>query len=185
MTRPGRTTRRQRGLSMVEVVVSILIVGVMAAAAMRTIGAARMAQYRVGVRSHGQMLAQDLMSEVLAQAYAESSGSTSFGRESGESATSRAKYDDVDDYHGWSASPPQTADGQAHADLADFTRSVTVVRVKAAMPDQSASSDTGVKRITITVRHRGLVVAELDALKCDLPAEQSGGIITDLLEALP
>lgn len=179
------TTRVPRGLSMVEVVVSILIVGVMAAAAMRTIGAARMGQYRAAVGSHGQMLAQELMSEILAQAYAEPTDTATFGRESGESATSRADYDDVDDYHGWSASPPQTADGRPYADLADFTRSVTVTRVNTNNPDQSVSGDTGVKRITVTVLHRGLVVAKLEALRCGLTAEQSGDVITDLLEALP
>ena len=47
-----------------------------------------------------------------------------FGREAGESSSSRAAYDDVDDYHGWSGSPPVEKDDAAIANAAGFTRIV-------------------------------------------------------------
>jgi hypothetical protein len=82
----------------------------------------------------------------------ESSLSNSIGPEIDEGTSTRLDFDDVDDYDGWTASPPQEKDGTELTEYAGWTRNVTVEFVDAFAPGGSATvSDTGAKRITVTV----------------------------------
>jgi|GEM_PF-6598319 len=72
------------------------------------------------------------------------------GPELPESSSSRADWDDVDDYEGWSASPPQLKDGTPIADYSGWTREVAVAYVDPLDPNGlSASEDLGLKRIIV------------------------------------
>lgn len=74
------------------------------------------------------------------------------GTDTGEGSSSRTDFDDVDDYHGWSASPPQDRGGSDLVDYAGWTRSVTVEYVNPVQPGSlGTASDGGAKRITVTV----------------------------------
>lgn len=154
-----------RGFSLVEVVVATLIVGVMMVAAMNTLGAFIRGQQHMANQSRGWHLAQELASEILATLYEEPDGTPTFGRETGESASVRSAYDDADDYHLWQDSPPETRDGTPVAELAAWSRAVTVARVAVANPSLVVATDEGVKRITITVSFQDEVVATLTALR--------------------
>ena len=156
-----------RAFSLVEVTVSIAIVGVMLVASLHTVGMAKRTQRIMGDQGRGQLLAQQLMSEILTQLYADAvTGFGSFGLEEGEAATGdRSLFDDVDDYDGWSASPPQHQDGTEISELRGWTRSVSVTWVNSLNLSQICGNDTGVKRITVTVRRGDQVVASLVALR--------------------
>ena len=81
-----------------------------------------------------------------------SSPSPNIGTDSGEGSGDRADFDDVDDYHSWSASPPEGKNGTSLVGYDGWTRSVNVVYVTAAQPGGlSVVGDLGVKRITVTV----------------------------------
>ena len=83
--RPAST---RRGLTLVEMVISIVLVGVGLVAALNTVGASKLAQFKVGVQRQGHLLAQDLVSEVLLQDYADPvDGLDSFGISGAEAAT--------------------------------------------------------------------------------------------------
>jgi type II secretory pathway pseudopilin PulG len=151
------------GFTLIEAVMSMLVVGLMMVAAMNTVGASRVAQSRNAEQSLGPMLAEDLMSEILSQNYEEPVDTVSFGRES-ESGGDRVDWDDVDDYEGWSSSPPENKDGNAIPDLDGWGRKVTVVFVDPGLVNTSAS-DIGHKRIVVTVTHMGRVVTELWGLR--------------------
>ena len=90
------------------------------------------------------------MTEVLQTCYREPTDKPKFGWEGGEKSRSRSAWDDVDDYHKWSASPPETKDGTAIAGADGWTRQVTVEYVRLADPSQTSGSDEGLKRITVT-----------------------------------
>ena len=64
----------RRSFSLVEVVVSVLIMGVMFVAALNTVGAARGGEYRLAEREQALLLAQALMAEILQQAYIDAAG---------------------------------------------------------------------------------------------------------------
>ncbi len=166
-----------RGFSLVEVVIAVVIVAVMLTAALTTVAASSKTQYLVGSRNQGNLLAQDLMAEILSQSYEELDDLPLFGRESGEGASSRRNWDDVDDYHGWSSSPPQDKDGTAIPDLTGWTRRVSVEWVNPAMLTQVAGGSTGVKRITVSVMRGNVPMASLVAIRTEAwPQDQQGTV---------
>ena len=169
MRRSGLPTRRRsrtrRGVTLVEAVISVVIVGVMFAAAVSTVVATKLAERVMTNRRQGQLLAQALMAEIVIQDYEEPVGDPPiFGRESGESGGARDFWDDVDDYAGWSSSPPESKGGIPMDGLADWRRSVDVVWVNPTNLNQ-VGANTGVKRITVTASHNDVPVAELVAIR--------------------
>jgi len=159
----------RRGLSLIEAVVSCALVGVLLVAAMRSVGASALAQYQTAEWATARWLADGLMTEILAKSYKDPGATPQFGPESGESSTSKADYDDVDDYQGWSESPPQSADGAAMPDLAGWQRSVAVDWIDPLDLSETTLWDTGAKRIAVTVRHNGTVAAARTAIRTEAP----------------
>lgn len=161
----------RHALTLIEVVLSTLIVGVMTVAALNTLGAATRSSEAAGNRAVALGLADDLMAEVLNGAYREPSDTEVFGPESGEDSGTRLLFDDVDDYDGWNQLPPQARDGTTFTDRADWRRRVTVERVQPSDPTQltSGSTDAGAKRIHVFVEYRGTVLAEQFAVRSDTP----------------
>lgn len=162
-----RRMLRSRGMTLVEAVMAMLIVSVMLLAALNLVGASRMSENTLADQNVAQALAENLMAEILDQAYADPvDGVESFGRTSAENNTgNRSRFDDVDDYHTWSASPPQTKDGTELDDYAGWSREVVVEWVEPADLTTVASSNTGIKRITITVSRNDRVAATLTAYR--------------------
>jgi MSHA pilin protein MshD len=158
--------RLRRSLTLVEAVVSIAIIGVMLVAALNTVGASQTTQKKMGDRNRAMLLAQDLMSEVFQQYYIEPDDPVAVvGLEGGENSDKRDRFDDVDDYDGWSASPPEEKDGTVLSDFDGWCRSVTVDWVNPANAAEELGSDTGVKRITVSVTLKDLPLATLVALR--------------------
>jgi hypothetical protein len=153
-------------LSLAESAISIVIVGVMLVAALNTVAASRMAERKTSDRSLGLMLAQQLMGEIQMQAYADpESGENSFGLVAGEVTGNRSLWDDVDDYDGWSASPPQYKDGTDLSGLVGWERSVAVDWVDPLDLSQVVGSNRDAKRIIVTVTRENAVVARLTAIR--------------------
>lgn len=184
MRRPGAIweclLRCRRGFTLIEAIVSLVIVSVMLVAALDTLGAARMTQYRVAERSRALALAQDLMAEILQQAYADPEyGPDSFGVGADEAATGdRSLYEDVDDYNGWSASPPEFKDGTTIPDADEYGRSVAVAWVGPADLEVASGGNTGIKRIIVTVSHQDREIITLIGYRTQAwtdPAELQGG----------
>lgn len=159
--------RRYRGMTLVEAVMAMLIVSVMLVAALNLVSASRMSEMTLADQNTGYALAEDLMAEVLNQAYADPvNGSTDFGPSSTEDDPGdRSLFDDVDDYDGWSASPPESKDGIEMAEFTGWSRSVEVMRVALDDLNSEEVSDSGVKRIVVTVSHGGRVAATLVAYR--------------------
>ena len=153
-----------RAFTMVEVVVSTVIVSVLLVAALNTVAAARVTENKLAERTRALALAQALMAEIRQQAYADpASGPTSFGIEAGEITGNRSLFDDVDDYGGWVASPPQNQDGSVVANASDYEQRVNVNWVSSANLGQTAASNTGVKRIQVIINRQGRTVVTLTA----------------------
>jgi MSHA pilin protein MshD len=161
--------RRSRGIAMVEVAVSILVIGLMAAAAVRTVAAARLVDYTAQQRARGRMLADGIIWEIMTKAYQDPTLPTLvLGPEAGE--TARSQYDDVDDYNGLTESPPQNQDGTTIPNLTNWTRSVLVEWVDPNNVTGSASlTETGCKRITVTVKFRSAIMATATAVRTNAP----------------
>jgi MSHA pilin protein MshD len=159
-----RRCPRHRGFTLVEAAVSTVVVGLMLAAAVNTAGAARSREQRAAEQQRGMYLAQSLLSEVLSKPYVDAGVLPLMGREADELLSTRADYDDVDDYNALSDSPPRDAAGAALAGYTGWTRSVSVQFVVAGLATTSGS-DTGLKRITVTIKRGERVICELTALR--------------------
>ena len=124
---PSWGARRAGAFTLVETVISILINGVVMVAVMNTVGASRMAQYTHTHRSRGLMLAQDLMTEILQHPYWDPVAESGMGPAPSETVTGdRTLFNDIDDYDGWTASPPELRDGTPIAWAGGYTRQVDV-----------------------------------------------------------
>ena len=172
MTRPPHARSLQqparvRGFSLVEAVMSTMILSVMLVAALNTVGAMKASRYDANERTRGEALAHALMAEILGTHYEEPDDLPLFSRELGESNTSRLLWDDVDDYAGWSASPPETRNGLAIPGTNGLERSVAVEWVNPGDIKMAMVSDTGAKKITVTVRRGTLVIGEAVAIRTE------------------
>jgi hypothetical protein len=87
------------------------------------------------------------MAEILQLPYQDPQGGTTFGAESGETRTT---FDDLNDYNGYSESPPKSKDGSPLPDVTGWTRQVTITRVVRLTPDVTWLSETGLVSIRVT-----------------------------------
>ncbi len=81
----------------------------------------------------------------------------------------KTNYNDVDDFHGWTESPPQDRAGAVIPDLAGWQRTVTVEWVNPNDLAQTSAFDTGAKRVTIAVRYNGKPIASQVSIRTRAP----------------
>ncbi|MCH8314581.1 MAG: prepilin-type N-terminal cleavage/methylation domain-containing protein [Planctomycetes bacterium] len=156
---------RTPGFTLIEAVISVVLVGVLLVAAINTLGATAVSKRNIEHQALGYPLAADLMTEILNQAYEEPVDTVNFGRESSESGGDRTDWDDIDDYEGWSATPPEGKDGAPLDGYDQWTRSVEIAFVQTASLNNEVGVNTGVKRITVTASFNGVPAAELVAIR--------------------
>jgi MSHA pilin protein MshD len=157
---PGHVVQiaRRRGLSLPEVLISTVLVGVMLVAAMKTVGAVFRTRQVNAQLGDGEALAHQLMTEILQATYEDpeetsvpiGDPSNPLGIESGESGTTRADFDDVDDYEAWNGEPPVDKGGTALAGYELFKRTVNVYRVDPDTLQSNPNMETGLKLIQVT-----------------------------------
>ena len=167
-TKPNNTsTRRFTGITLVETVLSLLIISGAFVAALNSIASARAAQAVVSERQLGIILAEDLMAEILSKPnYSEGTG---VGPEVDEMKMyNRSLFDDMDDFHAWSSSPPVDSEGNKITGAEAYSRQVSVNWVDPDNPSLDASRDTGLVRIMVTVKRGSKTVAELTAFRSDI-----------------
>jgi type II secretory pathway pseudopilin PulG len=157
---------RFRGLTLIEVVASTMIVGMLAVATLNSLGAATRSADTIGNRAIAAGLADELLSEIVQQAYIDpNSSSPVFGHESGESTTLRSAFDDVDDYNGWTSSPPKYRDGTTIPNRTNWRQTVAVTWVVPSNPFQTSISDQGAKQVRVTIEYRNQVLADRSAIR--------------------
>lgn len=149
-----------RAFTLVEAVVSTIVVGTMFAAAVAAVGAAARDRRVQAEMRTGPALAQMLMSEILSRRFQDPDGSTTIGRDAGEDS-SRTTWDDVDDYNGLDQSPPADRSG---VDLPGgkgwrWTAAVSYIDVPAA-PGSGATGGVIVQAVDLL----GAVVSNVNSL---------------------
>jgi len=161
---------------MVEVAICTVIVGLMLVAVVNTTGTAKVMQVKTGDRHRAIPLAEALMAEIFQQLYEDPNyGPGSFGLGADEVGDgSRNLWEDVDDYDGWSAAPPQQKDGTVIAEFDDWERRVEVDWVDPVALSDVVGYDTGVKLITVTVSRNDVDVASLQAVRTRAADESLG-----------
>jgi Tfp pilus assembly protein PilV len=155
------------GISLVEVVVCTMLVSVVLIGAMNCVGAVTRGRLSSSDSVTAQLLASQLLAEILAHPYQDPNQAPQFGREPSENSGDRGNWDDVDDYHLWSASPPEDRSGLTLPNLAGWQREVAVEWVDPADPTRVVGNEQGVKRVTVTVRRNQRIRAQAVSLRSD------------------
>jgi len=170
-----RLARRKRsidGFSMVESLLAVSITTIAGAALLTSIGAAVRASSDATHRAVARGLAAQMMDEIAAVRFPPlvANGQTMLN-----GSTTRDQFADIDDYDGWSASPPVDRSGRPlgyeatdssgtqiprpaamrpdERFLRQFTRKVVVERVVAGSVSgwQVTTGETGYRRVTVRV----------------------------------
>jgi hypothetical protein len=158
---------RRAGFALVEVAISTLLVGTLLVASLEGVGSVLKYRNETADSQRGSLLAEELLARILQLDYSDPDDSQLFGREWSE-RFSTGIYDDVDDYDGYTESPPQDAGGTAINGFSGWERRVSVDWVRRDNLTQAISSDQGVKRITVTIRKNGNTVVTRWGLRSDV-----------------
>jgi hypothetical protein len=147
-----KNVQRNRGLTLLEVVVATLISGLMLVVSLDSIGAVFQSNLANAGRLTGPGLAHELMAEILSMPYNDATGSNlALGTESGESTVNRNDYDDVDDYTGLNSLGIRTKSGTLVTGYTNWRQQVSVEWVEILTGLTWILGDTGLKRITVTI----------------------------------
>lgn len=137
---------------MTEVVVATAIVGAIIVTSLESAGMVFRTRRLNASPLTGPGLAQELLDEVLSMPYDDPQNpGGAIGLDSGESSGTRAAFDDVDDYHGFSSTGARSKSGVALTGFTGWNCQVNVIRAQLANPTANSSSETGLKRIEVTV----------------------------------
>lgn len=143
-----------RGMTLVEVAVSTIIVGVMMTAALSAVAASAKERAAMANAATAQALGEALMSEIDQVPCGSGAIAVSLG------SSNRSAFDDVGDFSGLSDSPPKERDGTAISGVSGFARSVSVTNVSPTTL-ASGSPTSGFRKVVVTVTYNGKVAATL------------------------
>jgi MSHA pilin protein MshD len=131
-------SRRQRGFTMVEMILAIVIIGVGLAGVMLAFSTAVGRSADPVIQQQMLAIAEELIEEVQLKPYAVSANNAPAG-------CARDTYNDVSDYHGYATSGQVcTVDGTAVAGLSGYSVGIAVATA-------TLSGVGAAKRITVTV----------------------------------
>ena len=164
-SRIGSMTTLCRGFTLVESAISVVLVSGLLVVALDLAGASVTGHVAAADRTRAMLLGQELMTEILSQAYKEPIDTPVFGTEGSEVTLTRSGFDDVDDYNTWAATPPQAKDGTPDATLVGWKRMVSVEWVDAHYLSLQVGAEQGVKRITVRVAKNNVVLASLTSFR--------------------
>lgn len=146
---------RRRGMTLAEVIVSTLLVGLLMTGALVSVGASARSASTAADARDAAALARQLLDEIAALPYEDANQTASYGLESGETAApgARTHCDDLDDYINWIDSPPKDRGGAAIPGFTGWQRTADVVKVHDVDYSQRSdgSSDKGYRLVTVTV----------------------------------
>jgi MSHA pilin protein MshD len=161
--KPVSPSVRQKGVTLVELVISIVVLSIAMVALMNAFSVSMSGSADPLWRNKSLKLAQLYLDEILSKRYDHNThvgglpfvtmpSCTGLGPDPGE--TDRADYNDVDDYNGLTESPPKSLTGNLDSSYTPYSISVSVVcdgtRV-GAMQSSTTGSNAQAKKISITI----------------------------------
>ena len=151
---------------MAETILSTIIVGFVLVSTLQIVGPMVQSTSLHADRLVASNLANELLEEIASKVYTdpELDAIDAIGVDDAERAAQRVDFDDIDDYNGWSSSPPKMSNSQSNIFLGDWTRSATVVHVILSNPSAESATNTGLKRVTVIVSKNGIEHARVVSL---------------------
>jgi hypothetical protein len=157
---------RERGIfSFVEILIATLILALAATATAYWVETVNGLGQDANEQAIGLSVVK-VMEAVIGTLPFREPGGTTFGPEPGETL---ARFDDVDDFHGFRATPPIDGDRAPQPDLVDWTVEVTVQAVDPVTLAAVASSD--LRRVRVRATRSSRPVADVWWLRARAPEE--------------
>ena len=158
------------GISMAETIVATLIIGFVLVASLQIVGPMVRSSSVHADRLVAAQLAAEITQEIGTKRFTDPQDNTpdALGADSGERVANRLDFDDVDDFANWSSSPPKLSTNQSNTFLTGWTRSVKVVHVQLVDAITESATNTGLKRVTVTVSKNGVQLAQTISLQAQI-----------------
>jgi len=169
-SRSRQSRSSAKGITLIECAGASIILGLMITAGLRAAAGAGAAQAISARTLSGTLLAEGLLNEITQLPYADPSGSAIFGIDAGEVAGNKSTFDDIDDFDNWSESPPKSPENTTLPNMTKWSRSVRIYRALTSSPESNSATETGLKRIEVTVSYSGKIVCLLKALRAADPS---------------
>jgi len=158
--------RRRSGFTLVEMLLAIVIVGTGLTAFMNLMPVLGQSIDFSHEASSGLGLALLLINETDTVPFEDPASNCTFGLETDETASSRADFDDLDDYDGYTETPPADKMGNSMPNLADYTRSVEILNLDTTdLTTVRPDGTTEAKLVIVTVTCLGREVAQLSVVR--------------------
>ena len=132
-----KTPRERSGLTLIEVSISLLLVSTVLLVSLTASADLMRNDYVSHNADRGRVLGFRLLDEASSMDFRDRQ-TPIFGAETGE--TARSTFDDIDDFHGYTVSPPVFRNGNA---MADYTGWSVAVSVESAVATSTGISTTG------------------------------------------
>jgi hypothetical protein len=127
------------------------ITGILIVAALQTVNMVYRTRSAMKERLTGPGLAREFMAEIMSMPYDDPDGAGLLGIDLSELLANRSSFDDVDDYNGYNAANAENKAGVALTGYTGWRQQAAVAWVNLADPTAASGSETGVKRITVTI----------------------------------
>lgn len=166
-TRIKRPSASRHGTSLVEVVVSSLLVAVVLVTSLRSTAVIHSSTAQADRRIVLEIAANSLLEELRALPYSEPDGSTVIGLDADESHADRNTWDDCDDAHQFTTSSLQKRDGTPWGD-GDISAEITVAWLD-PVTLVTSTEETGLKRVQIQIGVNAQQVVTVTSLFSNTP----------------
>jgi type II secretory pathway pseudopilin PulG len=200
-SRSRRTRGATRpGMSLVEVTLSIAIVGGLLASVFTAVGVSAKRGYSTAQRTKAAWLARDLLAEAGAhpcEADADNILTTApidltdvEGLLKATQGSSRAGYDSVYDYNNWTSTPPVDMRGNALPGFKGWTRAVTVTPINPQTLARRTTSDTAALITVLAMGPNGeratasIVRTQYTDTLRGISGSEDDGLIEDLVDGV-
>lgn len=145
MKRPGPQTLRYSGFTLLEIIVTLVVVSIAATALMSVFSSTVRTSADPMIQQQAVSIAEAYMEEISLMAFEDPQGGETGSAEAGES---RSNYDDVQDYNSLPDTTVRDQNGTAIGALSDYGITVTV--------GGSTLNLVAAMRIDITVNHAAI-----------------------------
>ncbi len=169
----------RRAITLAETVISILLISFVLASTLQIVGPLSRSSALQADRLVAANLASELAEEIATKQFLDSNAASpdDIGIDGDDSVFTRSNFDDIDDYHGWSSSPPKMSYGVTNSSLNGWTRTVDVKHVLVNDPGTTSGSYTGLKKIIVRVYKDGVLLADTRSLHSHA-ADNLGFVLT-------
>ena len=174
-------TKKLNAFAMIEVVMSTAIIGGLAVGAMTLVASAAQQKANAANFARGQVLCRSLAEEISTRPVVDwdaggidieiDLGILSIGGDDAKGITitvgsgDRSSFETIDDYHGYTESPPEDEDGNVLPGYSGWSRKVRVQPVQVASPNSASAVETGLRLVEVTAIYNGKTVATTTFLR--------------------